>query len=66
MQSERPGSSIVELDEYLVCGDPDGGEAPQALLPRHQEYRFMYPVKVSEESHGRGAQCCRVSVLVQH
>ena len=33
MQSERPGSSIVELDEYLVCGAPDGGEVLQALLP---------------------------------
>jgi len=33
VQSERPGSSIVELDEYLVCGAPDGGEAPLALLP---------------------------------
>jgi len=32
VQSERPGSSIVELDEYLVCGVPDGGEVLQAPL----------------------------------
>jgi hypothetical protein len=31
VQSERPGSSIVELDEYLVCGAPDGGDV---LRPR--------------------------------
>ena len=31
MQSERPGSSIVELDEYLVCGAPDGGEVPHTV-----------------------------------
>ena len=41
MQSERPGSSIVELDEYLVCGAPDGGEVPQALLPPGWEMHLL-------------------------
>ena len=36
MQSERPGLSLVALDEYLVCGAPDGGEVRQAPLPHGQ------------------------------